>query len=211
MNELKPTKSSLELVQKISEKVDTFHHHYHILYDIAQLYPNEYKLNYVEIGCYAGASACLMLQRPNTSVVSIDIGKPISKEVVNNNIQLYNQKKNKYRYILGSSHDQSTIDILKKNITDIDILFIDGDHSYDGVLADFTMYETMVKPNGYIVFDDYNDKNAPGINKAVHELIHNNKFNNYDIIGSLDNDVEAKPATLLKSNEFILKKKINLV
>lgn len=36
----------------------------------------------------------------------------------------------------------------------IDLLFIDGDHSYEGCLADFEMYRDLVAPEGLIVFHD---------------------------------------------------------
>lgn len=36
----------------------------------------------------------------------------------------------------------------------VDLLFIDGDHSYDGCLADFAMYRDLVAPDGLIVFHD---------------------------------------------------------
>ena len=38
----------------------------------------------------------------------------------------------------------------------LDFLFIDGDHSYDGVKADFEMYAPMVRPGGLIAFHDIN-------------------------------------------------------
>jgi hypothetical protein len=81
------TIESLNLTQKISNEINdqTFHHHYHVLYDIANIYPVSYTLTYVEIGCYAGGSACLMLQRPNTNVVSIDLGTPIHENIVYTN------------------------------------------------------------------------------------------------------------------------------
>lgn len=37
---------------------------------------------------------------------------------------------------------------------DVDMLFIDGDHTYHGVRADFDNYRNLVKPGGYIVFHD---------------------------------------------------------
>jgi hypothetical protein len=46
------TKKSLDLVERISNSIQnqTFHHHYHILYDIVDTYPIDYTVNYVEIG-----------------------------------------------------------------------------------------------------------------------------------------------------------------
>ena len=41
---MEATKESLLLTQYISDKIDnqTMHHHYHILYDIAQTYAEDY-------------------------------------------------------------------------------------------------------------------------------------------------------------------------
>ena len=38
---------------------------------------------------------------------------------------------------------------------DIDLLFIDGDHSYDAVMSDLIRWAPMVRPNGYMLLHDY--------------------------------------------------------
>ena len=206
LNEMKITKESLELTRKISDEINnqTFHHHYHILYDIANTFSSEKEVLYVEIGCYAGGSACLMLQRPNTKVISIDLGKPISQSVVKNNVKKLNIHENYFDYIEGSSQDEKTIQNLKSLILDkkIDILFIDGDHSYTGVQEDFKKYKDFVNSGGFIVFDDYNDsKYSPEVKKAVDEL----DFNGYIKLGVFGSEFGARPSEN-QSNEFVIKK-----
>lgn len=39
----------------------------------------------------------------------------------------------------------------------LDFLFIDGDHSYDGVKADFEDYSKFVRPGGVVAFHDIDD------------------------------------------------------
>ncbi len=39
----------------------------------------------------------------------------------------------------------------------IDFLFIDGDHSYEGVRSDFELYGPLVRPGGLIAFHDIQD------------------------------------------------------
>lgn len=36
----------------------------------------------------------------------------------------------------------------------LDVLFIDGDHSYEGVKEDYEMYSTLISPGGIIAFHD---------------------------------------------------------
>ena len=41
----------------------------------------------------------------------------------------------------------------------LDLVFLDGDHSYDGIKADFQIYAPMVRPGGMIVFHDIVEDN----------------------------------------------------
>ena len=88
------SRDTLDIISRISSSVRTFHHHFHVLYDIAKTY--EGTINYVEIGCYAGASACLMAQRPNTNIYSIDLGTPISPSHAQANVLRHNIHGNKF-------------------------------------------------------------------------------------------------------------------
>jgi hypothetical protein len=56
--------------------------------------------------------------------------------------------------IIGDSHSKQTISKLKKMIDKIDLLFIDGDHSYNGVKADYELYAPLTKH--IIAFHDIN-------------------------------------------------------
>ncbi len=51
----------------------------------------------------------------------------------------------------------------------IDVLFIDGDHTFDGCYRDFSNFFPFVKPGGIIIFDDYNQPNNKdnGVRAAV--------------------------------------------
>lgn len=207
---MKITQKSIDLLGEIvSNGVQTFHHHYHILYDIADSI-NKKEINYVEIGCYAGGSACLMLQRKETNVISIDLGEPISEEVVLNNVKNHNIHKNKFSYIKGNSQVFETKEKLKSIMNEyksqeIDILFIDGDHSFNSIHNDFNLYEDLVSIDGYIIFDDYNDSQySPDVNGAVNNIVSNLK--NYEVIGTIENSLGAYPSSLIEGNCFVIKK-----
>lgn len=61
--------------------------------------------------------------------------------------------------ILGDSHSTDTlsevVNILSGDL--VDLLFIDGDHTYTGVKSDYEMYSTLVRPGGIIAFHDVLD------------------------------------------------------
>jgi cephalosporin hydroxylase len=56
----------------------------------------------------------------------------------------------------GNSHDDSTLIEINRilNGRQVDFLFIDADHSYEGVSQDFSMYSPLVRKGGIIAFHD---------------------------------------------------------
>ena len=186
---MKPTQESLDIMRKISETVPAPHHHQHILLDIAKSYPDDQEIKYLEIGCLNGSSACLMLQRPKTEVITIDIGVPVDPMIAVANMESHNNHKNKFYYVRGYSHSPAVLDVIKE-IGVIDILFIDGDHSYSAVINDFNIYKDFIRPGGYIVFDDYNHPACPDVKKAVNDLVGKASID-FEIIGTLDNTLGA--------------------
>jgi cephalosporin hydroxylase len=168
---------------------------------------------YLEIGSYAGGSASLVASNEKVkNVYSVDLGTPINKEIPIKNVNNFKNKNCEYLYFQGSSFDQNTIDVVKTTVGKVDILFIDGDHSYNGVLNDFKNYSDMVKNGGYIVFDDYMDNiYSPEVNGAVDYIISNLLDNNYEIIGSLVYP-ELTLTNIVKtsSNEFIIRKLLSV-
>lgn len=53
----------------------------------------------------------------------------------------------------------------------LDFVFLDGDHSYEGLKQDIELWLPKVKPGGYLCGHDYTPAGKrPGITKAVHEL-----------------------------------------
>lgn len=61
--------------------------------------------------------------------------------------------------ITGDSHSREVHSqvgaILKDKV--LDFLFIDGDHSYEGVSGDYRMYSKFVRPGGFIALHDIKD------------------------------------------------------
>jgi predicted O-methyltransferase YrrM len=100
----------------------------------------------VEIGRFYGGSAFLFaVATDHDSVVtSIDIA-PQNDEL----LQIALKKiglAHKIHLLVGDSHDAET----KADF--YNLIFVDGDHSYEGVLKDYQHWKKAVKPGGYLLF-----------------------------------------------------------
>ncbi len=73
--------------------------------------------------------------------------------------------------VRGLSSDSKNIN---KIPLDIDLIFLDADHSYSAVKLDIANFIKNLKPKGLFVFHDYG--NPTGVKKAVDEFIHNGKL-----------------------------------
>lgn len=205
----KITEESIDMVNHIISNMEgkSFHNHYHILYDLCSGLGDN--LTYVEIGAFCGGSASLISTNKNVKkIVSIDLGRPIPKEIPIKNVNKFKHNNCSYEYIEGDSKNKFTIESLKEKVNEIDILFIDGDHSWDGVINDFENYSKFVKSGGYIVFDDYMDKEfSPEVFNAVNKIV-KNISDDFIVIGSLVYpELNKTNVNLNSSNEFILLKK----
>jgi hypothetical protein len=62
------------------------------------------------------------------------------------------------RLIDADSRSAAALNLFEKalNGRKLDLLFIDGDHTFDGVRSDHVMYSRFVKPGGIIAFHDIN-------------------------------------------------------
>ena len=70
----------------------------------------------------------------------------------------------------------------KYSDVELDWIYVDGDHSYEGCLSDLENSLKAVKPGGLILGDDYgwpdSKLNKPGVTKAVNEFINKHKLTN---------------------------------
>jgi len=116
----------------------------------------------VEIGTANGGTLCLWcaVADPQAVIVSIDLpggihggGYPRWKSLV---YRRFAQPKQVLHLLRVDSHLPATRDRLKAALPPegIDFLFIDGDHTYEGVKADFEMYSPLVRCGGLVAFHD---------------------------------------------------------
>uniref|UniRef100_A0A6C0AX13 Methyltransferase domain-containing protein n=1 Tax=viral metagenome TaxID=1070528 RepID=A0A6C0AX13_9ZZZZ len=139
--------------------------------------------NYLEIGVHNGGSMSLLLTNNNSkNLFGIDLFEDMYNIDKHMNSEKYNKYQyfkrdnlsidkttNNLNHIKENFHNMSSISLIQGNSYyneteekfkntcnfELDLLFIDGDHTLDGVQNDFERYNKYVKKNGYIIFDDY--------------------------------------------------------
>ena len=105
----------------------------------------------MEIGFNAGHSSETFLTNSLANVVSFDLGE--HKYLLDGKQFMDKKFPGRHTLILGDSH--TTIPFFKKNTNmKFDVLFIDGDHSYEGALNDLINCIDLAAPNATIIFDD---------------------------------------------------------
>ncbi len=115
----------------------------------------------VEIGTAKGGTLAVWcaLADSAATLVSIDLpggmhggGYPKWRTLV---YRRFTQPKQSLYLLRVDSHLPATWEDLKKILPDkIDFLFIDGDHTYEGVKKDFEMYSPLVRDGGIVAFHD---------------------------------------------------------
>jgi predicted O-methyltransferase YrrM len=116
----------------------------------------------VEIGTYRGGTLWLWCQiaDPNALIVTIDLpGGPFGggyDDAQAEEIQSFARAHQQLVLLQGDSHAPATRDALAATLNGapVDFLFIDGDHTYEGVKQDYEMYSPLVRMGGIIAFHD---------------------------------------------------------
>lgn len=155
--------------------------------ELEALYTYSFKKNIaIEIGSFIGQSAYILASQIQNKLFCIDMWY-FDKEfdfitdisVREHYIGLYDGFGNENVYKIFkerlSPYEEKLIVIkecsnlahyyLNNNIADL--LFIDGDHSYMGVISDFMNFKNKVVEGGYIIFHDYKNKFHPEVEKAI--------------------------------------------
>lgn len=130
----------------------------------------------VEIGSLFGGTLWGWLHLPDAeTVVSVDQvtdWEPIREKVITARSQWTSWPGvDRLRIVEGNSQVPAAIEAA--GVESIDVLFIDGDHSYEGVKADFDLWSPLVRPGGVVAFHDTvptSWAHEPGVVQLVSEL-----------------------------------------
>ena len=108
-----------------------------------------------EIGSGLGGTLFLLTRvcAADALIITIDLGHSLVRSRINRRLGRGRQR---IFCIRGDSSDPQTIVRLKSRLdkNTLDCLFIDGDHSLNGVMADFSNYAPLVRKGGKILFHD---------------------------------------------------------
>lgn len=126
-----------------------------------QYYLKQKPKKVLEIGAFYGATLWNWIEYNDNleTLISIDLPIPPSdgryKEMLKSRAlwKGWTDANNvKFVDIQGDSHAQSTLDKVKYE--KFDFIFIDGDHTYEGVKKDWEMYGPLINEGGIVAFHD---------------------------------------------------------
>lgn len=134
-------------------------------FEIEQLYKEVCRLTpqrVLEIGTARGGTLYLWTQAAadTATIVSVDLpggefggAYPPCRAPF---YQAFAKPHQKLHLLRCDSHDRLTLENVQRLFDNkpVDFAFIDGDHTYDGVLKDFRFYGPLVRPGGLIGFHD---------------------------------------------------------
>jgi predicted O-methyltransferase YrrM len=131
----------------------------------------------VEIGSYLGASAAFMaaaLREPGSRVYCIDTwtneamseGRRDTRDTFLHNTAAFADR---IVPVQGWSTDAQVMARVREEAGHIDLLFIDGDHGYEGAKADWVSYAPLLAPGATIVLHDVGW--AEGVQQVLAECV----------------------------------------
>jgi cephalosporin hydroxylase len=124
--------------QQVYEEILTFS------YWVAGFKPH----NILEIG-FKGSTFHIFSELSTGKKAAVDIEDKFRTQVAHH--MMYGQD---FKLFIENSQTPETRDKVKEFCPEYDLIFIDGDHRYEGVKRDFELYKNLLSPRGFVVFHD---------------------------------------------------------
>lgn len=109
-------------------------------------------------------------------------GQRVSRSAVERNLARATIPAGDVTILAGFSTDDGVREQARK-AGPYDVIVIDGDHSYEGVKADFERYAEMLSPGGVLIVDDYGSEDWPDVTKYVDQVV--SADDRFEKLGSL--------------------------
>lgn len=140
--------------KKYSFSMDHFTSRIPVWKEILHQFEGKPNIHYLEVGVFEGRATIWMLENilthSTSKVTCVDIFPEDSKERLLANLKISGFI-DKATIITG----RSQIKLRNLPLNSFDIIYIDGSHSADDVLADAVLSWPLLKNDGLIIFDDY--------------------------------------------------------
>jgi predicted O-methyltransferase YrrM len=140
----------------------------------------------IEIGRYKGGSTLIIAAAMHGEgcLWSVDIGEKEARLAQNEQIRTYDEQiRDRLRDLKLNNVELVVGDSFKVAIDTgpVDLVFIDGDHSYEGVRNDFERFGRRVRVGGAVLFDDAFDEgifatHSDTVGRLVQEIIAQGDF-----------------------------------
>lgn len=144
----------------------------------------------LEIGTSNGGTLFLLsrIASANACIISIDLplgffggGYPGWKKFI---YRSFASRSQKIHLVRADSHSLTTRGKIKTILQgqSLDLLFIDGDHTYEGAKNDFEMYEPFVRQGGLVVLHDivrHSTKSGCRVEEYWNELKHRYQYTEF--------------------------------
>ncbi len=144
---------------------DAFLRPFQIQGELASLLTEVRRLNprtVLEIGTCSGGTLYLWtrLAQPDATILSIDLpggkfggGYSLFRKAL---YRRFARRDQSLHLLRADSHSPSTLREVKRLLGGrrVDLLFIDGDHTFEGVRNDWTMYSPLLSETGMVAFHD---------------------------------------------------------
>ncbi|HMF57368.1 MAG TPA: class I SAM-dependent methyltransferase [Pyrinomonadaceae bacterium] len=109
--------------------------------------------------CEIGSARCgttfLLAQAAATgaTIITLDLVMPPPRATA---VKSFARDEQQIICLQKNSHSPQTVEDVRACLNDcnLDVLYLDGDHSYEGIKTDFELYSPLVKRGGIIVFHD---------------------------------------------------------
>jgi predicted O-methyltransferase YrrM len=131
---------------------------------------------FLEIGSYVGASAVILAEAIRRKAEKNQHGKVICVDTWRNDAMTEGNRDTWKEFMANTNKWQHYIVPVKGHSNEVelpcggplDLVFIDGDHSYEGVKADANRFANLVRNGGRLIF---HDQDRPGVARVIGEVL----------------------------------------
>jgi predicted O-methyltransferase YrrM len=191
-------------IKSVHNDVRLCHHKVRALYALREVLTTNIT-RYLEIGVHNGCSLSYVLSsKYPVQAFGIDLFEagPYKSDMltmgsVYTRLSKINESGHPLKLISANSQAPETYLLFEEK--SFDLIFVDGDHSYNGVKNDFNCVIKYLSPDGIIGFDDNND--APqnrGVKRFLAELLAEGEFDSFDFHDPLHPGTYKNGVTFLK-------------